>query len=156
MYLRLLTFLRRIHVIPPLENVLVRFTGWSLMGTLITRNQRVPYVPTLLLRSVGAKSGDLRDSALFYVKDGDAFIIVGSKGGAPAHPGWVHNLRANPQAWVWADRKRVPVQVQEIATADQEPYWTQAIALWPPYAQYRERAQPRLIPLFRLTPTARA
>ena len=54
----------------------------------------------LILTTVGAKSGEVRENPLAYSTDGDGYVVVGSKGGAPTHPAWYHNLRANPVATV--------------------------------------------------------
>jgi len=56
--------------------------------------------PLLLLTTTGAKSGKKRTTPLVYLKDGDRIAVFGSKGGAPAHPAWYHNLVANPDVTV--------------------------------------------------------
>src|SRR5437868_1518841 len=56
--------------------------------------------PTLLLDHVGAKSGKKRTSPLSYIRDGDSYVIVASKGGYPQNPAWFHNLKANPDTQV--------------------------------------------------------
>ena len=96
MWQDVVNLLRRLGLLRPMENFVVPLTGYSIMGRMITWNEGVPYVDSLMLRSVGAKSGDLRDAVLFYVPDGDSWVIIGSVGGGPKHPAWVHNLRANP------------------------------------------------------------
>jgi len=63
-------------------------------------------VPTLLLRTTGARSGLTRTSALVYAREGDRYLVVPSKGGADQAPGWLHNLRHNPSAEVQIGRKR--------------------------------------------------
>jgi deazaflavin-dependent oxidoreductase (nitroreductase family) len=81
--------------------------GHSLFGT-----------PTLLLRTVGAKSGQERTSALVYIKDGGVWVVVASKGGSPTAPAWLHNLRANEQVVVQIGQKRTPAVATEITQAD--------------------------------------
>jgi deazaflavin-dependent oxidoreductase (nitroreductase family) len=56
--------------------------------------------PVLLLTTRGAKSGERRLAPLVYSRDGDRFVVMASKGGAPTHPAWYLNLRANPVATV--------------------------------------------------------
>ena len=90
---------------------------------MITWNEGVPYVDSLMLRSIGAKSGDLRDAVLFYVPDGENWVIIGSVGGRPQHPSWVHNLRANPHAWVFVNRKRHPVEAEFLEGDERERLW---------------------------------
>lgn len=63
-------------------------------------------VPTLLLRTTGARSGLMRTNALVYARDGDRYLVVASKGGADQAPGWLHNLRRNPSAEVQLGRER--------------------------------------------------
>ena len=64
-------------------------------------------VPTLLLRSTGARSGQTRVNALVYVKDGEDFVVVASKGGAPSPPGWLFNVRAQPAVELQLGRRRI-------------------------------------------------
>ena len=63
-------------------------------------------VPTLLLRTTGARSGLTRTNALVYARDGERYLVVASKGGADEAPGWLHNLRKDPSAEVQIGRKR--------------------------------------------------
>ncbi len=72
-------------------------------------------VPTLLLRTLGAKSGQARTSALVYLQDGEDWVVVASKGGSPTAPAWLFNLRANPEVVVQVGRKRVPVRASELS-----------------------------------------
>ena len=69
-----------------------------------------PYQPTLLLKTIGARSGQLRSCGLPYYKVGDFYVVRGSNGGGPTDPHWAHNIRANPAAWVRIDRKWQPVK----------------------------------------------
>src|SRR5271163_1548412 len=64
-------------------------------------------VSTLLLRTTGRRSGQLRTNALNYVEDGGHYIVVASKGGAPTPPAWLLNLQANPHAEVQIARRRI-------------------------------------------------
>ena len=56
--------------------------------------------PLVLITTTGAKSGQRRTTPLVYTRDGDRVVIIASKGGAPEHPAWFHNLRANPEVTV--------------------------------------------------------
>ncbi len=150
MWQQLANLLRRDGALRLLEEAAVRLTGYSLLGRMITWNEGVPYIESLMLRSVGAKSGDLRDAVLFYVPDGENWAIIGSVGGRPKHPSWVHNLRANPHAWVFVNRKRHPVEAEFLEGDERERLWNAGAAVWPPYIQYAERARPREIQVIRL------
>ncbi|MFT4572130.1 MAG: deazaflavin-dependent oxidoreductase (nitroreductase family) [Hyphomicrobiaceae bacterium] len=83
------------------------FIGHSLFGT-----------PTLLLRTNGRRSGETRTSALLYLKNGEGWVVVASKGGSPTAPAWLHNLRANPEVEVQIGRKRTAVVASEIPQDD--------------------------------------
>ena len=63
-------------------------------------------VPCLLLRTTGRRSGRTRTTALLYAMDGDDYLVVGSLGGAPRDPDWLHNVRARPQVGVQVGRER--------------------------------------------------
>jgi deazaflavin-dependent oxidoreductase (nitroreductase family) len=75
-------------------------------------------VPTLMLRTTGRKSGQTRTNSLVYAKDGDRYLVVASKGGAPKAPAWLLNLRAKPEAEVQIGRKRSQATATEIGPGD--------------------------------------
>ena len=75
-------------------------------------------VPSLLLHSTGAKSGEPRTTSLTYAKDGDRYLLVASKGGDPRAPAWLFNLRAHPDAEVQIGRDRTPVTATEVRPGD--------------------------------------
>ncbi len=147
MLFRLLT---RLNVLRPVESALVRFTGYSIVSRYISRQSGVPYVPTAMLTTVGRVSGDLRSVPLFYFRDGRDFVLIASKGGAPAHPAWFPNLAANPRAWLRVNRRRLPVTAEILEGDERDRLWALAAAAYPPYEEYRERAKPREIPVVRL------
>lgn len=80
---------------------------------------------SLLLRTVGAKTGQLRTNALTYVKDGADYVVVASMGGAPRSPGWYHNLRAAPDVEIQVGTKRIPVTARAVlpGDADRDRLW---------------------------------
>lgn len=145
----------RFRRLQPLERLLVRYTGYSLSGWYVTRQAKVPYVPTLLLITIGRHSGELRSSALFYVREDGTYVVVGSLGGAPRDPAWVGNLHVHPQAWVWVGRWRVPVRAEVLSGAERARTWAIVTHAWPAYDTYQERARPREIPVIRLRPVVR-
>jgi F420H(2)-dependent quinone reductase len=75
-------------------------------------------VPCLLLRTTGRKSGQLRTNSLVYARDGNDYVVVASVGGAPHHPGWLYNLRANPDAEIQIGRERQKVRARELGKDD--------------------------------------
>lgn len=108
--------------------------------------------PMLLLRTVGAKTGQPRTAALLYVRDGDNHVVIASTGGGPRHPGWYHNLLANPDVEIQVGRRRMPVRAS-VATDEERP------ALWDKantvnkgqYDAYQTRTE-RRIPVVVLEP----
>lgn len=152
MWQDVVNLLTRLGLMKPIEELSVRLTGYSPAARMITWNEGVPYINSLMLRTVGAKSGDLRDAVLFYFRDGDSWVIIGSVGGGPKHPAWVHNLRENPHAWVFVDRKRHPVEAEFVEGNERDRLWSAAAEVWPPFHQYEENARPRRIEVIRLNP----
>ena len=133
------------------ERALVRYTGYSLLSRHVTKRIGVGYVPTLLLVSIGQRSGELRESPLFYFEDGDDYFVVGSIGGSPRHPQWYRNLLADPHAWVYVRRRRIAVLASLVEGEDRERLWPIAARAYPRYDEMIEEAYPREIPLVRLS-----
>ena len=80
--------------------------------------RRLLFVPTLLLRTVGAKTGVQRTSCLTYARDGDSYLVVASNGGDRRYPGWYHNLRADPAAEVQVGTHRMRVTGRFVMPGD--------------------------------------
>ena len=80
----------------------------------------------LLLRTVGRRTSQPRTSALLYVRDGDAYVVIASNGGAPQHPGWFHNLTAQPDVEIQVGRARIPVRAQVAAGEERSRLWARA------------------------------
>ena len=146
----LFDLLTRAKLLRPVEAFLVRFAGYSVVSRHISKQSGVPYVPTLMLTTIGAKSGELRSVPLFYFRDGANYVLIGSKGGAPAHPSWYPNLVADPHAWLHVKRKRVPVKAEVVEGEERARLWAIAAAAYPSYDEYQARAAPREIPVVRL------
>lgn len=82
---------------------------------------RIPGMPpSLLLHTVGAKTGQPRSSTLTYAKDGDSYLVVASAGGNDKYPGWYHNLRKQPNAEINVGSRRLPVTSRTIAPDDSD------------------------------------
>ncbi|MFZ0040460.1 MAG: nitroreductase family deazaflavin-dependent oxidoreductase [Solirubrobacteraceae bacterium] len=79
---------------------------------------RILGVPCLMLRTTGRKSGQTRTNSLVYAQDGDRYLVVASKGGAPTAPAWLLNLRAKPEVEVQIGRSRFPATATEIGRDD--------------------------------------
>lgn len=108
--------------------------------------------PMLLLRTVGRKTGEPRTSALLYVPDGDDRIVIASKGGAPNHPGWYHNLVAQPDVEIQVGRERIPVRARVAEGDERTRLWAKADEVNKgQYAAYQSRTE-RTIPVVVLSP----
>jgi F420H(2)-dependent quinone reductase len=108
--------------------------------------------PMLLLRTIGRRTRQPRTSALLYVPDGDAYVVIASKGGAPQHPGWFHNLTAKPDVEIQVGRKRLPVRAQIATGEERARLWARADAInQGQYTVYQSRTR-REIPVVVLTP----
>ncbi len=107
--------------------------------------------PMLLLDHVGAKSGTHRTTPLVYVDDSPDLVLVASKGGHPKHPGWYHNLRANPDTTVQVGSERRSVRARIASSEERERLWPKAVATYSGYRGYQERTE-REIPLVILEP----
>ena len=100
----------------------------------------------------GNKTGAIRKTPLMRVRDGDKYVLIGSQGGAPKDPAWVHNLRVNPNVELRDETKVRPMRVREVKdAAERTRLWTLAVAAYPPYADYQTRTQ-RQIPVFLAEP----
>ncbi|MEX2446744.1 MAG: nitroreductase/quinone reductase family protein [Dehalococcoidia bacterium] len=149
---RLVRVLSAMRVFEPVERAAVRWTGYSLRSWASTSAEGVPYIPSLLLTTIGHRSGRLRSHVLFTLRDGEDFIVVASKAGAPDHPQWYRNLEAAPQAWVRFGRRSIPVRAETVSEEEKRRLWPRLVTAWPRYQHHEERAAPRPIPVVRLRP----
>lgn len=127
-------------------------------ASVVTRGRRQlssALVPSLTLRTTGARSGLTRETALMCLPDGDAFIVVGSNFGDARHPAWTANLLANPVALVRYRGRVVRVGAQLLVGTEREAAWVGLEQQWPDYRAY-ERDSGRELRVFRLTPVRRA
>jgi F420H(2)-dependent quinone reductase len=109
-------------------------------------------LPTLLLIARGAKSGKLRPLPLLYQEMDGKYVVIGSKGGAPTHPGWYVNLRANPECEIRVGAKRMRAHARTASGAERTRGWKKMAAMYPPYDDYQKRAGSRQIPVVVLEP----
>ena len=105
-------------------------------------------LPVIILTHIGNKTGAMRKTPLMRVKDGHRYVLIGSLGGAPKDPVWVHNLRANPNVDIRDETAMRSMRVREVEDeAERSRLWKLAVAAYPPYAEYQERTT-RRIPVF--------
>jgi deazaflavin-dependent oxidoreductase (nitroreductase family) len=106
----------------------------------------------LLLHTIGAKSGQARTNPVAYTTDGDHFIIMASKGGAPTNPDWYYNIKANPDVTVELGHEQFPARAIVAEGAERERLFGQMVAVMPGFAEY-QRNTDRQIPVIVLERT---
>jgi len=105
-------------------------------------------LPVVIVTHRGRMTGAIRKTPLMRVKEGNNYILVGSQGGAPKDPAWVHNLRADPHIELRDETIVRSMFVREVNDmTERARLWTLAVAAYPPYAEYQARTK-RQIPLF--------
>jgi deazaflavin-dependent oxidoreductase (nitroreductase family) len=105
-------------------------------------------LPVIIVTHRGNKSGAIRKTPLMKVKDGGSYVLVGSVGGAPEHPVWVYNLRANPSVEIRDLTQSQPMRVREVTDdGERARLWKLAVAAYPPYEEYQAKTT-RKIPVF--------
>ena len=106
--------------------------------------------PCIIVTHRGNRTGAVRKTPLMRVKDGDSYVLVGSMGGAPRNPVWVYNLRADGNVEVRDGTEVFRMRAREVESAGERArVWAVAVAAFPPYEDYKERASPtRTIPVF--------
>ena len=127
----------------------------NLLFNLMGDRMKMQGQPLVLLTTVGAKSGKQRQALLGRFDDTEhpgAWLVVGSNGGAARHPGWCHNLVANPdQAWATVDKEKTRVRADSVEAGEYQVAWDRIVSLAPGYGSYLKKTD-RHIPIIRLTP----
>jgi len=135
-------------LMPRLERIFAALTGGRvpLSGLL---------VPSLVLHTTGARSGEPRDAALMYTPDGEGrAIVAGTNFAGGRHPAWTTNLIAHPDAEITVRGRRMPVRASRIPQDERDAAWARIEAQWPGYRSY-EHESGRTVRLFRLQPVRR-
>jgi deazaflavin-dependent oxidoreductase (nitroreductase family) len=104
-------------------------------------------LPVVIVTSLGAKSGKIRKTPLMRVEHNGSYALVASKGGAPTHPVWYHNLKSHPEVEIQDGPTKRSYRVREIAGEERAAWWERAVAAFPNYADY-QRSTDREIPVF--------
>jgi deazaflavin-dependent oxidoreductase (nitroreductase family) len=108
-------------------------------------------MPLLLLHHTGARSGEQRVNPVAYLLDDGRYVIIASKGGAPEHPAWYHNLLANPDAAIEVGSERFDVRASEATGPEHDRLYAAMAARTPQFAEYQKQTD-RTIPVIVLTP----
>jgi deazaflavin-dependent oxidoreductase (nitroreductase family) len=109
--------------------------------------------PLLLITHIGAKTGERRTNPVAYFTDGDRYVIVASKGGAPTNPDWYHNLLASPRVTIELGTKQLKVTAKKADPAERDRLWTMVKQKNPAFKEYEKKTS-RTIPLVILIPTS--
>ncbi|MFD8307417.1 nitroreductase family deazaflavin-dependent oxidoreductase [Streptomyces sp. NPDC059690] len=109
-------------------------------------------LPVVVLTTRGAKSGKIRKSPLMRVEHEGRYAVVASQGGAPKHPVWYHNVKADPHVELQDGPGKRDMTAREVTGAEKAEWWERAVDAYPPYADYQKRTD-RQIPVFVLEPT---
>jgi len=110
-------------------------------------------MPLLLLHHTGARSGASRVNPLACLSDDGRYVVFASKAGAPTHPDWYHNLKANPNTTIEVGTDTIDVVAREATGAERDRLYSTQAERSPQFTEYAEKAD-RVIPVVVLTPTA--
>jgi deazaflavin-dependent oxidoreductase (nitroreductase family) len=110
-------------------------------------------VPVVVVTSVGSKSGKLRKNPVMRIERNGVYLAVASQGGAPTHPIWYHNFKAQPLVELQDGEVKRDFVARELSGDERALWWDRAVEVWPDYAEYQTGTQ-RQIPLFVLEPAA--
>ncbi len=122
----------------------IREHGHAVTGSYVGRQ-------ALVLTTVGARSGESRSTPVAYSRDGERFVITATKGGADEHPGWYHNLVADPVVTVEVDKRRFQARASAADGAERERLWARHIEIHASIGEYSKRTT-RVIPVLVLEP----
>ena len=105
-------------------------------------------LPVIIVTHRGRKTGATRKTPLMRAVDGSSYILVASQGGAPNHPNWYHNLKAEPNVEIRDETEVYSMRVREVVDpVERQRLWEIAVQAYPPYQEYQERTN-RIIPVF--------
>jgi deazaflavin-dependent oxidoreductase (nitroreductase family) len=104
----------------------------------------------LLLSTEGRTSGEIRITPLIHRTDGERWVVVASKGGAPANPSWYENMLANPNAMIQVLGEEIPVRATTAEGEERARLWSLMCEVWPAYEDYQAHTD-REIPVVVLT-----
>lgn len=106
--------------------------------------------PLVILHTIGAKSGQVREIPLVALVEGGDLYVFASKAGSPTHPDWYHNLKANPRITVEYGTDTFDATVTELPPDEAQAALQRQAAVAPAFGEYVESAKPRVIPAFRI------
>lgn len=107
--------------------------------------------PVVLMTMRGARTGAVRKVPVMRIERDGLYAAVGSQGGLPKHPQWVHNLRANPEVVLQDGTRSWDARARELDPDERAEWWPHCVASFPSYEEYQAKTD-RLIPVFVLEP----
>ncbi|NUR25163.1 MAG: nitroreductase family deazaflavin-dependent oxidoreductase, partial [Catenulispora sp.] len=107
--------------------------------------------PTIILTTVGNKTGKIRKTPLMRVEHNGSYAVVASLGGDPKNPVWYYNITANPEVELQDGATKKKYLAHEATGEEKAEWWARAVEAWPDYDNYQKKTD-RVIPLFVLTP----
>jgi deazaflavin-dependent oxidoreductase (nitroreductase family) len=110
--------------------------------------------PLLLINHAGRRTRKIRINPVMYLKDGNRYLVFGSKGGADTHPDWYHNLKAHPDVQIEVGDQKIEVHAEEIKGAERDKLYAKQASLYPQFAQYQQKTK-RIIPVIAFTPKSK-
>jgi deazaflavin-dependent oxidoreductase (nitroreductase family) len=110
-------------------------------------------LPVVIITNRGARTGKLRKTPLMRVEHGGRYAAVASQGGAPTHPFWYYNFRADPRVQLQDGPVKQDMVAREVTGDERAEWWERAVAAYPPYAEYQQKTT-RQIPVFVLEPSS--
>jgi F420H(2)-dependent quinone reductase len=131
--------------------------GWvreqteKILETGTTEGVQVYDRPIVLVTIRGVKSGKLRYTPLMRVEHDGRYALVASKGGAPEHPTWYHNLVAHPHVELQDGTTTKEYDARQVEGDERAQWWERSVAAYPPYEEYQAKTD-RQIPVFVLEP----
>ena len=109
-------------------------------------------LPVIIVTNRGCKTGATRKTPLMRAVDGNSYILVASQGGAPKHPHWYHNLKADPNVEIRDKTEVFSMRVREVVdSVEKLRLWNIAVQAFPPYQEYQDKTN-RVIPVFLAEP----
>ncbi len=132
-------------------------TGWvreqteKIFETGTTESVDIKGRAVVLLTTRGARTGKLRKVPLMRVEHEGNYAIVASLGGAPKHPVWYHNVKAEPLVELQDGTVTSDFKAREVDGEEKAIWWDRAVAAYPDYADYQKKTT-RQIPVFVLEP----
>jgi F420H(2)-dependent quinone reductase len=104
-------------------------------------------LPVVIITNRGVRSGKMRKTPVMRVEHGGRYAAVASQGGAPTHPSWYYNFRAEPRVELQDGPDKWDMIAREVSGAERDEWWKRAVAAFPPYAEYQLKTA-RQIPVF--------